>query len=110
MFFEKCEWTDKQTNRYADTLKTTLCTPTQGQRHEVDSLMIVIANIGIVSFLLPHHLLQCEKMPKYRHDTLHAASMVFDNAPADGSQWNTYAINCSCAVCIMYAQNLHTST
>jgi len=82
----------------------------QGQRHEVDSLMIVIANIGIVSFLLPHHLLQCEKMPKYRHDTLHAASMVFDNAPADGSQWNTYAINCSCAVCIMYAQNLHTST
>ena len=41
--------------------------------------------------------------------TLQAASMVFDNAPADGSQWNTYAINCSCAVCIMYAHNLNTA-
>ena len=38
--------------------------------------------------------------------TLHAASMVLHNAPAEGSQWNTWATYCSWAECIMKLHNL----
>lgn len=36
--------------------------------------------------------------------TLHAASMVLQSAPVDGSQKNTWAMNWSWAVCMMKAQ------
>lgn len=36
--------------------------------------------------------------------TLHAASIVLQSAPLDGSHMNTWQMNLSCAVCIMNAQ------
>ena len=39
--------------------------------------------------------------------TLQAASMVLQSGPAEGSQWNTWAMNLFWAVCITNAHNLH---
>ena len=41
--------------------------------------------------------------------TLQAASMVLQSGPAEGSQWNTWAMNLFWAVCITNAHNLHNA-
>ena len=46
---------------------------------------------------------------RWRAGTLHAASMVLHRAPAEGSQWNTWATNWSWAQCMMNPHKLRAT-